>query len=228
MSGVIFDLDGTLVESAPAMRDVANQLMIELDLQPLKIDEVKRFVGAGTPVFLQRALQARGYNADAETFEHHVERLKSLYAEAPGEANYPMKGAGQTLRRLCELGYKIGLCTNKWMVPTQVILAAHGWEQLISVVVAGDSLTKRKPDPAPLREAAKRLATTPVVYVGDSDIDAAAADAAEIPFILFTEGYLASEPSSLRHAASFASYDELPELISDVLTARATTPCPSV
>ena len=216
MTAVIFDLDGTLVESDGAIRDVANGLFTELGLEPLSLDEVRSFVGAGSPIFLERAFGARDFGCDGAAFSGHYDRLMTLYAESPGAANVPMPGADVVLRDLASAGHPIGLCTNKSAIPTQNVLEAHSWTPLFKTVIAGDTLPERKPDPTPLLEAARRLEGSSTVYVGDSDVDAATAAAAGIPFILYTEGYRKAAVEALPHAAAFSDYARLPELIEAV------------
>ncbi|MGI9410501.1 MAG: phosphoglycolate phosphatase [Hyphomicrobiaceae bacterium] len=213
MTAIVFDLDGTLVESAPGIQKVANRLMDEIGLAPLDLAEVHKFVGAGTPVFLQRAFESREFLCSKQEFSRHLDRMSRLYEEAPGADSPPMPGADAVLRALHKKGCELALCTNKWEAPTRVILSAHDWSGLFEAVIAGDTLAERKPDPAPLIAAAEHLRKRPVFYVGDSDIDAETAEAAGIPFLIFTEGYRRKELSELTHAATFSDFTELPTLI---------------
>ena len=90
---------------------------------------------------------------------------------------------------------------------------AHEWADLFSAVVCGDTLPVRKPNPEPLHEAARQLGEPPVIYVGDSEVDAAAAGAAGYPFFLYTEGYRSEPPDKLAHDVAFADFRELPKKI---------------
>ncbi len=216
MTAIVFDLDGTLIESDNAIRNVANDLMAELGLAPLTLAEVRSFVGAGSPIFLERAFSSRNFACDSAAFDGHYDRLMALYASAPGDANVPMPGVPDVLNLLHDSGHRLGICTNKSARPTQVVLDAHGWTPLFKTVVAGDTLPERKPDPRPLIEAARRLESTPIVYVGDSDIDAATALAADIPFLLYTEGYRTADVHQLPHQAAFSDYRQLPDIIGAV------------
>jgi phosphoglycolate phosphatase len=213
MAGIVFDLDGTLVESAQAVCDIANSLMAELDLPALDVAEARAYIGNGAGVFVERALKARDAY-DSTQFQDQLERFMALYAAAPPEANKPMPGSGSAMRTLVSAGHRLAICTNKPMAPTRALIEAFGWESLVKVVIAGDSLPERKPDPAPLLKAAADLGQPFAFYVGDSEVDAATAEAASIPFLLFTEGYRNSPASSLKHHAAFKSFDKLPGLIS--------------
>lgn len=210
---VVFDLDGTLVDSAAAIRDIANIQMAELGLAPLDLAESRGYIGNGAPTFLQRALRARGVE-DEDLFAARLHRFEELYATAPGEANTPFPGVDRAMRDLISAGNALALCTNKPTLPTEAVLAAHRWSDLFAAIVTGDTLAERKPHPAPLLEAARRAGGGSVVYVGDSEVDAATAKAAGIPLLLYAHGYSKVPPSQLPHAAIFADFAEVPALVS--------------
>ncbi|MGF1650041.1 MAG: HAD-IA family hydrolase [Hyphomicrobiaceae bacterium] len=211
MIGIVFDLDGTLVESAPAICKIANAFMAERGLRPLDLAETRAYVGNGAATFLERALKARSA-FDMEAFPAQCERFLAHYAAAPPEDNLPMPGSVAALAQLAATGHRLALCTNKPTEPTMAIVEALGWSDLIRVVVAGDTLPYRKPHPAPLLKAAKDLDTPTVFSIGDSEVDCACAMAAGLPFVLYTGGYLngdlAAEP-----VGRFADFAGLPSLI---------------
>lgn len=210
---VIFDLDGTLVDSAAAIRDIANIQMGEMGLSALTLEEARSYIGNGAPTFLQRALTARNATDDAQ-FAERLHRFEELYATAPGEANIPMPGVDALMRRLKAAGHRLALCTNKPAAPTDVVLAAHGWHDLLGTVVNGDTLPEKKPHPAPLLAAARMAGGGPVVYVGDSEVDAAAAKAAGIPLLIYEFGYRKVALAELVYAAVFKDFAEVDALVS--------------
>lgn len=220
MRAVVFDLDGTLVDSVAAIADVGNSLMLELGLAALSVEEARGYIGNGAAKFVERALAARAINADAATLAHHVERFEEIYGAAPGSANPPFAGAELALKTLKAEGVRIGLCTNKPGIPTANLLAALGWSDLFEVVIAGDSLATRKPDPAPLVEAARRLgievSAPGFAYVGDSEVDAETAERAGSRFALFTLGYRKQPVEALTHTIAFDDLAALPALLADL------------
>jgi len=220
---VVFDLDGTLVDSAAAIRDIANILMDELRLAPLDLAEARSYIGNGAPTFVERALRARDA-LDEAGFEERLHRFEELYATAPGEANVPFPGVDDAMQALLAMGHRLALCTNKPAVPTDVVLAAHDWSGLFTTVITGDTLKERKPHPAPLLEAVRRAGGGPVVYVGDSEVDAATASAARIPLLVYAGGYRKVPLSELAHAASFEDFAEIPDLV--MRHAREIAPAP--
>jgi len=215
MTAVIFDLDGTLVDSAAALRDIANTYMAHLGLPALDLIEARGYIGSGSAFFLRSALQAREA-FDPAAFADQHRHFETIYTAAPGSANTPFPAVDDVLRQLARDGYRIGLCTNKPGAPTRVVLEALGWNDLFGAVVCGDTLPQRKPDPEPLRETARRLGAGPVVYVGDSEVDAATAEAAGMPFLLFTEGYRKASLAELTHTASFSDFSTLKALIAQI------------
>lgn len=219
MKAIIFDLDGTLVQSAEAIRQIVSNYMEERGLPLLTIDEAHAYIGHGSPHFLTQTLKARDAY-DPATFEAEYARLQYYYETAPGEANVPFPGVTETLKTLHGRGIRLAVCTNKPGAPTKVVLDAHGWAPMFTAIIAGDTLENKKPDPAPLHEAARRLDAERVIYVGDSDVDAEAAHAAGYPFFLFTEGYRKAAVEDLPHAVAFSDFGELAGLV-DAHWARA-------
>ncbi len=209
---IVFDLDGTLVESAPAIRNIANALMAELNLPALDLAETRHYVGNGAAKFLEQALKTRSALVPEE-FADRLSRFMVLYAEAPPQANKPMPGCEAAMKKLSASGHRLAICTNKPMAPTRALINALGWHDLVSVVIAGDTLPERKPHPAPLLKAIAELKQPFSLYVGDSDVDAATAEAARVPFFLFTEGYRKQPVNELTYAAKFQSFEELPGLV---------------
>jgi phosphoglycolate phosphatase len=209
MRAVVFDLDGTLVDSAAAINGVAGRFLRELGAEPLDLAETKRFVGRGVPRFLEQAFAARGIGM--EDFDRHVARFHQLYEAAPGEENVPYPGAEEMLDALAGAGVALGLCTNKPAAPTRNVLEALGWAGRFGAVVAGDTLAVKKPDPAPLRHAIAALGADPaaVLYVGDSEVDAETAVNAGLPFALFTEGYRKTPVEAIPARFVFSRHDEL-------------------
>lgn len=211
MSCVIFDLDGTLVHSAPDIQNAANQMLIARDIAPLDLDTIISFVGNGLPKLVERVIRKTGLDmADHAALSQEV---LHYYNTGGHDLTTPYPGAVAALETLAARGTRLGLCTNKPESAARDLLDHIDISGLFEVVIGGDTLPVKKPDPTPLHAAHKALGGGPLVYVGDSDVDAATAKAAEVPFALYTQGYRRSPVEALYHSESFAHFDTLPEIV---------------
>jgi phosphoglycolate phosphatase len=204
-----FDLDGTLIDSAPDIHDIACQVLDVEGFAPITLKEARSFVGKGAAHFVAQMRAARGI-ADSEQDRLLAAYLARYEGAVARTRLYPeVRGA---LEELLGEGHRLVLCTNKPERPTKFVLDHFDLASFFDVVVGGDTLPQRKPDPLPLLAAFGDV-SGPRLFVGDSDIDAATAQAAEVPFLLFTEGYLKSEPEEIPHAARFERFSSLPGLV---------------
>ena len=209
MRAAIFDLDGTLIHSAPDIQAAANTVLAAEGLAPLSLAETIGFIGAGAGVFVDRMAAARLPAPDPRRSRAMLAAFIDLYEGAVG-LTQPYPGAVAALEALEGNGWALGLVTNKPEAPARAVLRHLGLTRFFRVVVGGDSLRVRKPDPAPLRHAMAALGASRTVYVGDSETDAATAEAAGVPFALYTEGYRLSPAAALPHAFAFADFGLLP------------------
>ena len=136
-----------------------------------------------------------------------------------GTAPYP--DVVRILREFAAAGHGLGICTQKPDAPAIAILRALGLMPPVTAFTGGDSLDVLKPDPRMLWHAADQLPEGPVVYVGDSETDAATARAAGVPFVLYTEGYRHGPAADISHDAAFDDFRDLPGIVAGLLPARA-------
>lgn len=206
---IVFDLDGTLIDSLPGITGAANALLEERHLPPLDRGQVAGFVGHGEQVFLDRLIAATELDADERPAL--MARFIAHY-KAAAEGTRLFNGVREILDHFTGLGVTMGLCTNKPSGPLGAVLDATGLTGVFSVVVAGDTLTRRKPDPAPLIHAFEALGQGRGLYVGDSEVDAETAQRAGIPFALFAGGIRQSPVSEIPHDAVFDDFADLPDI----------------
>ena len=212
---VIFDLDGTLVDSAPDIAHALNRLLEERGLEAYDLPTVTSFVGHGAPRLLEQAWAGRGKARAPGAAESDLARFEALYGEAPTARSRLYPGAREALLALRAKGYALGICTNKPEKLTHAVLEQVGIAHLFKAVVGGDTLPERKPSPEPLELCARHLGAelAATAYVGDSEVDAATADAAGAPFLLHTEGYRKGPIKTQALRAEFSDFARLPELV---------------
>jgi phosphoglycolate phosphatase len=223
---LVFDLDGTLIDSAPEIHAVANKVFQDKGLQPFPFTTVREAIGNGVGVLVGRLLQSQGLAATGALQAEMVADFVKIYEEAFDLTSvYP--GVSEALERLSRAGHLMAICTNKPEGPARAVLRHFGLDRHFPVVVGGDSLPTRKPDPAPLLAALRALQAGPALFVGDSEVDAETASAARIPLALFTEGYRSAPVDSLGAKLIFDDFAALPGLVAH-LGPRLTGAYPTI
>lgn len=218
MRAVVFDLDGTLVDTLADIHALAGVVLEAEGLPVVDPDTVRSFIGHGQAHFVERLADHAGIRADEAVRERMLARFAAEYAATTGLSRlYP--GVRDMLAALAAEGVAMAICTNKPAAPTHSVLARFGLTPYFGTVICGDSLDRRKPDPAPLRASIAGLGAGRAVYVGDSEVDAQTAVAAGVPFVLFTRGYRQTPVAQLPHDAAFDDHAALPRVL-ESLAAR--------
>ena len=212
---LVFDLDGTLVDSAPDITAAVNRMLAAEGLAALDLATVTSFVGKGLPHLVAQVIDHLGL----DKARHGVLTAATLaeYNRAGSELTRPYPGVIVALEALKARGAAMGICTNKPIEPARHVLADLGLDRFFDVVIGGDSLPTRKPNPEMLHAAFAALPDLPRIYVGDSEVDAETAQNAEVPFLLFTQGYRKRPVAEVPHRAAFADFSDLPGLASQAL-----------
>ncbi len=194
---VIFDLDGTLIDSAPDIADAINMVMAEFGRQALTEGAVRDMVGNGWAGLLERAMTLTG-GMPEEAASAIEDRFRRFYLPRSTRLSSLYPGVAGTIDALRRDGTAIGVCTNKRQAGADHVVAAFGLEEAIGAVVGGDTGVM-KPDPAHLAIVLDRLdvAATDAVMVGDSHADVAAAHGAGMPCVVVSYGYAGVPPASL-------------------------------
>jgi phosphoglycolate phosphatase len=230
LKAILFDLDGTLVDSAADLRDALNALLAEEGLAPLDLQAVKDMVGDGVARLVERGLTARG--AGLDRLPARVARFMELYEPNAARLTRPYPQVAETLESIRKRGLRLAVVTNKPHAATMRILEALDLAGFFDAVVGGDTLSRRKPDPAPLLHAMRALDAAPAatLMVGDNHHDVAAARAAGIPVAVVAYGYggrPAAELGADRVLDSFAALRRLVDGPQSRAPLRSRAPTPS-
>ena len=212
-AAALFDLDGTLVDTVPDIAAAADAACVALGLPARGEAAVRLWVGNGAEVLLHRVLTGRlDGQADPALVRRGLTLFKEAYARAVFVRSRVCDGVPACLCWLRARGVRLGVVTNKPGALTTPVLARAGLAGFFGVVLGGDALPQRKPDPTPLRVAAERLsaAAGPVLVVGDSGTDVQAARNAGYPVVCVTYGY--NHGADIRAAGADALVDSLAEL----------------
>ncbi len=194
---VVFDLDGTLIDSIGDIADALNATLATRGLPALPEDHIKQMVGAGVPELVRRGLSAHG--VDADDIEPFVRELVARYSAQPAARTRLYDGGAELLADLAARGVKMAICTNKPQAITDLVLAELGVALHFGAVVGTTPDLPRKPDPAMLRAALDLLAVPAfdALMIGDSAADVGAASALGVPVIVLRSGYGKEAPDEL-------------------------------
>ncbi len=188
---VLFDLDGTLLDSIPDLSEACHRMMVELGRAPHDIALIRTFVGKGMLHLVRRCLVEGGV-ADVEAgIDGAVAAFRRHYAAVSGERTTLYDGVLPALEALRERGIAMACVTNKPAAFTGPLLERMGIAGYFGATVSGDTLAEKKPHPAPLLHACRLLGAdaATALMIGDSANDAEAARAAGMPVLLVTYGY---------------------------------------
>jgi phosphoglycolate phosphatase len=209
---IIFDLDGTLVDTAGDLAAAMNHVLAGEGRAVLPLARVRHLIGQGAEAMLARGFAETGGAPRAADMEVNVRTFLDHYTANIATLSRPFPGAIEAIGELRAIGAACAVCTNKRETLSRALLAALRINSHFDAIVGGDTGPAPKPDPAPVRLCIERTRTERAIFVGDSDTDIKAAKAAGIPCLLATFGY---GPALLRAeaAASFDAYAALPDLI---------------
>ena len=192
---VLFDLDGTLLDSIPDLSEACNRMMLELGRTPYDIEVVRTFVGKGMVNLVRRCLAGSGSATEVEV-DAAVNIFRRHYAVVNGQWTTLYAGVVPALEALRERGVAMACVTNKPAAFTEPLLERMGIAGFFGATVSGDTLAEKKPHPAPLLHACRLLGfeVADALMIGDSANDAEAARAAGMPVLLVTYGYSEGVP----------------------------------
>ena len=190
IEAVIIDLDGTLVDTAPDLAEAANRMLRDLGLPSRSLAEVTSFIGKGISNLVARCV-GDAVAADSRNFAAALARFEEHYREVSGQFAAVFPGVREGLAEFHAQGLRCACMTNKAAQFTEPLLATLGLRENFELVVSGDTLAKKKPDPLPLFYVCERFGVVPAsaLAIGDSPNDTQAARAAGCPVVCVPYGY---------------------------------------
>lgn len=210
---LVFDLDGTLIDSAPDLHAALNRLLETLDRRILVLSEVIPMIGDGVPMLVRRALEATGDLPD--DYDDILKRYHGIYGSAVADLTTIYPGVEETLGALHGAGHRMGICTNKPEAATHAVLKALNLAQYFTAVAGGDSLPVRKPDAGHLLGALDMLGGAPdrAIMIGDSHNDIQVAINAHVRSIAVSYGYRRHPVEELGADIIVDNFADIPEAL---------------
>ena len=186
LRAVVFDLDGTLIDSLPDIRHALNSALRAYDRTPLELSAVAKMVGDGIPKLVERGFAASGGLPEETILNEAIAVCLAAYEARPAVETRAFPEVPEALPVLHKAGLRLAVCTNKTERLSRLILESLGLAGYFGAVLGGDSLPQRKPDPAPVLACLDGLEVNAqdALYVGDHKNDLLAARAAGLPVVL--------------------------------------------
>jgi phosphoglycolate phosphatase len=212
---IVFDLDGTLVDTAPDLIDTLNLILGRHSYPAVAFDDARAMVGAGVKVLLQRGLASKGIAPPAAQVDQLFEEYLEYYAAHVADRSRPFPGLNEALDALEAEGFILAVCTNKLEWLSVLLLDKLGLSPRFKAVCGQDTFGMRKLDPAMLRLTIERAGGDPAraVMVGDSMTDVNTAKAAGIPVVAVDFGYTDVPPAQFGAERLISHFDDLPAAV---------------
>ncbi len=210
---LVFDFDGTLIDSVSDITQALNRTLSFYDRPALSVEQLRMMIGDGSANLLRAAFRATGEDLSEALLPEVLERYSGIYLDQPADKSCLYPGVVETLHALTEKGFKLGLCTNKLERITHKILDMIGLASLFSAVAGGDTLPVRKPDGRPITWVTEQLGGGKSAMVGDGPNDALAARAAGVPVVLVSYGYPGGDVHALGADLVIDHFAELPDAL---------------
>lgn len=209
---IVFDLDGTLIDSAPDITAAVNQLLAGHQLPPLTVPQVTKMIGNGVEKLVERAFDAADAPLSAGRLKQVLAEMAPIYLQHTTRLTTLLPGVREALATLHVRGVALAVATNKPQAATRAILTHFGLADMMSAIVGGDAVVNKKPAPDALLLALDKIGVTAseAMMVGDSKADIGAARAAGMPVVLVRGGYTLEPAEQLGADIVLDRMDQLP------------------
>ena len=218
---LIFDFDGTLIDSVPDLADATNTMLTTLGKDTYPIETIRNWIGNGSRLLVERALVGKVEVAEGELMVEEADHAEQIFFEAyknlSGSKTVAYPDVDDGLKKLHAAGYTLALVTNKPIRFVPKILQSFGWQDLFSEVMGGDSLAVKKPDPAPLLHVCETLniSVEQSVMIGDSRNDMLAGQNANMDTLGLSYGY--NYGQDIRELNPTEAFDHFADLVAWIM-----------
>lgn len=212
---IVFDLDGTLVESAPDLLNALNHVVVPLGLEPVKLDDIRTMIGHGAKAMIREALNRAERSLAEEEIHELWNAFLDFYRDNIAVDSHAFEGVEAALEELRQAGARLAVCTNKTQALSDQLLDTLKLSQYFKAVIGADSVPDKKPDAGHLLTAVQEAGGDPdrSLLVGDSRTDEKAALNAGLPFIFVPFGYEQDAAKDINCVAVLHQYSELFSLV---------------
>ncbi|MGB3446287.1 MAG: HAD family hydrolase [Xanthobacteraceae bacterium] len=216
---IAFDLDGTLVDTAPDLIGALNHILIREKMSPLPLDSARNLIGAGARRLLERGLEAENRQITPEEMTKLTEDFITYYADHIADESRPFEGLEAALDDLAGCGYRLAVCTNKLEWLSRRLLDRLGLTPRFAAICGADTFGVSKPDPIILRQTVAKAggAIASTIMVGDAGTDVGVARRAGVPVIGVSFGYTEVPIADLKPDRLIDRMSELPEAVESLL-----------
>jgi phosphoglycolate phosphatase len=222
---VVFDLDGTLVDTAPDLISALNYILDREGMPPVPLHSARNMIGAGVRKLIERGLELEGRAASPSDITRLTDDFVAYYAEHIADGSRPFEGLETALDELLTRGYRFAVCTNKLEWLSKLLLDRLGLSARFAAICGADTFGVSKPDPAILRQTVARAGgdIASAIMVGDAGTDIGVARRAGVPVIGVSFGYTEVPIADLKPDRLIHHMNELPGAVEGLMTGRRSS-----
>ncbi len=223
MLTIVFDLDGTLVDTAPDLVDTLNVILAREGLPAVPFEQGRNMIGGGGRAMIERALDAEGHASSASKLDRLYAAFIAYYAEHIADQSRPFRQLEATLAEFAAAGHRLAVCTNKLEWLSKRLLDKLQLAHYFAAICGQDTFGIQKPDPQVFRLTVRRAGGEPqqAIMVGDSKTDVYTARAAQVPVVAVDFGYSDVPIASLQPDRIIGSFADLPGAIAGLMGRRS-------
>tara|TARA_B100000676_G_C18057721_1_gene835602 strand:- start:684 stop:1358 length:675 start_codon:yes stop_codon:yes gene_type:complete len=212
---IIFDLDGTLIDSVPAIRETLNNIFSSEGVAEFSIEEVKTLVGFGARWMIEEIIKRKKIESSVSNLEALLSQYYTEYLRVSDKFTKIYDGVFEVLNELKEKQIKTAICTNKPGSTTIAVLKSLKLIEFFDAIVTEDDVKHRKPDPTHLNHTLTKIKAKPneSVFVGDSETDMETASRAGVKFVFVTYGYCHIPISNIKATRIIEKFNDLPKAL---------------